>query len=327
MMPFRGFRGVILLWGLTGLISLVLNAITPSPVSRGAQTAVLLIAVFATFAWLLWFLGVRTWRDMILILAPALGIFLLGWLLLPSLLLPFLGAGLGWLVVVAFLLRKQVPAAQRDAIRHWRRGDFSAAIRALDELIRQSDDDAQRLLRAQILLAWGKPGRAARDIQEVCLRQTENAAAFNLLAEARIQTGDWHGASEAGERALALAPQDWVAAYNLGMIADRQGDADRTIEMLKRAQELRISARRHRAMTWLWLARAHCRRGEEIAARECLNHLRDDKAAIREWVRLLGEETALPLRALVADDVALAEQLVRRDEGSDADLGALGCGV
>lgn len=326
MKPLAGVRGVILLWGLTGLLSLVLNASIPNDVSRGLQTVIFWIALLGTFAWLLGLLGVQSWRDMSLILAPAFGLMLLGWLFFPEWLMPLMGASIGWLVVVAFLLRKQVPAAQRNAIRQWRRGDHSAAIRSLDELIRHSDEDHHRLLRAQIMLSWGKPGRAERDIREVCHRQPENAAAHNLLAEARIQAGDYDSAGEAGERALALAPQDWVAAYNLGMIADRQQDAEKTIAMLRCAQGLQISAQRHRALTWLWLARAHCRLGEESVARECLQQLRAEKKAIAEWLRLLSEDAAQPLRVLVAEDVTLAQQMAQHEDWSAEDLKALECG-
>ncbi|MCY3835831.1 MAG: hypothetical protein OXF83_05235 [Anaerolineaceae bacterium] len=319
-------RGVILLWGLTGLLSLVLYAFIPGDVSRGIQTAVVWVALLGTFAWLLRFLGIQSWQDLSLILAPAIGLILLGWLFFPAGLMALWGAAIGWLIVVAFLLRKQVPAAQRNAIRQWRKGDHAAAVRTMDDLIRQGDEDDHRLLRAQILLSWSKPGRAERDIREVCRRQPENAAAHNLLAEARIQAGDYASAGEAGERALALAPQDWVAAYNLGMIADRQQDAAKTVAMLRRAQGLQISAGRHRALTWFWLARAHCRLGEECAARECLQQLRAEKKAIAEWLQLLADEAAQPLRVLVAEDVTLAQQLVQRDEWSAADLKAIECG-
>ena len=322
MSQLRGARGLVLLWGLTGLLSLILNATTPSETTRGLQTAALLVAVFGTLAWLLRVLGINSARDAALIIAPALGAVLLGLFVLPSLLLPLLGAALGWLVVVALLLRRQVPAAQRAAVRHWRRGDYEAATRALDELIRAGGDDSHRLLRAQILLAWGKPGRAAREAQEVCDQQPKAAAAHNLLAEARMQSGDMTAARWAAERARELAADDWVAAYNLGMIADRQGDAHTAVDQLTRAQELRIPARRHRALTWLWLARAHCQLGEGEAAAECLRQLRAEKSAIREWARLLTEEAAVPLRALVAADITLAERLVAGGAG----LEALGCG-
>ncbi len=157
MSQLRGARGLVLLWGLTGLLSLILNATTPSETTRGLQTAALLVAVFGTLVWLLRVLGINSARDAALIIAPALGAVLLGLFVLPSLLLPLLGAALGWLVVVALLLRRQVPAAQRAAVRHWRRGDYEAATRALDELIRAGGDDSHRLLRAQICSPGASP--------------------------------------------------------------------------------------------------------------------------------------------------------------------------
>ena len=326
MSQLRGGRGLVLLWGLTGLLSLILNATTPNETTRGLQMAALLVAVFGTLAWLMRALGINSARDAAFIIAPALGALFLGLFVLPSLLLPLLGAALGWLVVVALLLRRQVPAAQRAALRHWRRGDYPSAMRVLDGLIRESDDMAHRLLRAQILLAWGKPGRAAREAQEVCDHQPEDAAAHNLLAEARMQSGDMVAARRAAERACELAPDDWVAAYNLGMIADRLGDARAAIDQLTHAQELRIPARRHRALTWLWLARAHCQLGQEEAAAECLKQLRAEKSAIREWAHLLTEKAAVPLRVLVAADIALAERLVAGGADGETGLEALGCG-
>ncbi len=317
-------RSLLLLWAFTGLFSLVLNATTPSEATRAWQNLALLLGVLGTLAWALRALGLRSARELILALAPALGAVLLGLFVLPAGLLPLLGAALGWLVVVALWLRGQVPAEQRAAIRLWRRGKLAAAVSLLDERIRAHHDEvSSRLLRARILLAWGKAAQAARAAEWVCARQTTDAAAHNFLAEARLQAGELAAARRAAERASALAPSDWVAAYNLGMIAERQEDAVTTIAELRRALGLRMRERRHRALAWLWLARAWCRQGESAAAEESLAALRAESSAIHEWAQLLRAEAAAPLRALVAADVALAERLLAGEEGIEA----LGCGA
>ena len=147
-----------------------------------------------------------------------------------------------------------------------------------------------------------------------------------MLAEARLQAGELNAARAAAEKARELAPADWVAAYNLGMIADRQQDGRAAAAALQDALDLRIGERRHRALAWLWLARAHCRLREAAAAGECLEQLRAEDAALREWARLLVEEAAAPLRALVAEDVALARRLVKSAGDDVAALEELGCG-
>ena len=43
----------------------------------------------------------------------------------------------------------------------------------------------------------------------------------NGLAEVELQAGRFEAAQKAAHKAQELAPQEWVAAYNLGMIEDR----------------------------------------------------------------------------------------------------------
>ena len=191
MSQLRGGRGLVLLWGLTGLLNLILNATTPNETTRGLQMAALLVAVFGTLAWLMRALGINSARDAAFIIAPALGALFLGLFVLPSLLLPLLGAALGWLVVVCIIATSASAggatgsasslAARRLPVSYARAGWADP---------RERRYGAPALARADFArLGQARPCRARKRRRSVTT-SLEDAAAHNLLAEARMQSGD-----------------------------------------------------------------------------------------------------------------------------------------
>jgi len=143
----------------------------------------------------------------------------------------------------------------------------------------------------------------------------DSALAFNGLAEVCLQSGHYDEALVAAQRAAELAPQEWVALYNLGMIEDRlgasdQGAAQLAITHLEKALALKVPDARHRLLIHLYLARAHARLGAMGDAQEAVADLRKHKVGLSEWETILKSEQAETLRAVIGDDIETANGLI-----------------
>jgi hypothetical protein len=68
----------------------------------------------------------------------------------------------------------------------------------------------------------------------------------------------------------------------------------------------------------LYLARAYWRMGDKAQAEAQFNLLRKQRSGLEEWQNLLKHEEAAALRAVLADDIALAQQLVEGDATLEA---------
>jgi hypothetical protein len=130
-------RALIILLALTGLFSLILNAVQAEWITT-VQT--LLVAVFLVGAVVI--IGGRlSWETRLrwlAIAAPAVGALILGLTVLPHLLLPLVGAAVGWVVAGALLFRPRVPREFQLAIRHMRKGSYDDAVKAITELIKDT---------------------------------------------------------------------------------------------------------------------------------------------------------------------------------------------
>ena len=316
---FRTFLGpariqaLIVLLGATGLLSLILNALDSSsqPWVTTAQT--LLVLMFIVGAVLI--IGSALDREgrvrWLAILTPAIGALVLGFVFLPHLLLPLAGAAAGWTVAGAFLFRPRAPREFQLAIRHLRRGQYEEAVQAMNNIIKDDPENENYYrLRAEIFRLWGKLDRARKDYEQMAQVAPESAVAYNGLAEVYLQSGRHTEAREAGLRAYELAPDEWVAVYNLGMIEDRLGMSQQVVEHLQQALSHRVPDARHRLLIHLYLARAYSRLGDaENAGRE-VELLKRERAGLAEWQKLLVHEQAAPLRAVLEEDVKLAQGLV-----------------
>jgi tetratricopeptide (TPR) repeat protein len=181
----------------------------------------------------------------------------------------------------------------------------------MDGVIREEPNVPEHLrFRAEVLRVWGKIDRAKRDYRRMTEIAPESAVAFNGLAEVCLQAGDYAPAREAAQRAAELAPGEWVALYNLGMIEDRLGNSEAVIDHLTAALALKVPDARHRALIQVYLTRAYARLGRLDEARRAVAALKGLKNGLDEWDTILKSEQAETLRAAIGADVALARALL-----------------
>lgn len=303
-------RAIFFLLAGTGFVSLVLNAVQADWV-RPVQTLLVLVLLVGAGV----IIGTRLTIDerfrWLAILAPAIGALILGVLVLRQLLLPLTGAAIGWLIAGMLIFRQQIPKEYQQAIKHLRKGEYPEAVKAMDGLIKAEETNENYYrFRAEILRLWGKLDRAKRDYLKMTEIAPESAVAFNGLAEVYLQSGEYQPALEAAKKAYQLAPGDWVAPYNLGMIEDRLAQSTQAIEHLHQALDLKVPDARHRVLIHLYLARAYNRLGNSEAAQQEVDALKRLKGGINEWQTILENEEAATLRAVIAEDIQSAQALV-----------------
>lgn len=249
------------------------------------------------------------------ILAPAFGLVVLGVMFLPDLQLLLMGAAFGWVLVGLFVFgRAQGPMQYRVAIKAMRKGDYEAAVQAMDELIKIEPKMPNHYrFRAELLRLWGKMGRSRRDYEKMLsLSDTEpalQAVAYNGLAEVDLQTGQYDRALTSAHKALELAPSEWVAAYNLGMIQDRLNDPS-AVSALESALQAKVPDARHRLLIHLYRLRAYCRQGDLTSAQSALNDMQSEKAGLREWRTIMSSDQAQVLREVLSADIDMADDLL-----------------
>ncbi len=298
------------LFAFTGLASLMLNA-SDAEWARAVQTVLAFGFIFVAAGIILTRLEREDRIRWLAILTPAVGAVLLGSVFLPQYGWAFFGAALGWIIAGMFIFRTRSRVEYRQAVRFLRHSEYAEAVKVMDAVIKDDPNDLQHYrFRAEILRLWGKLDRARRDYQQMVTLDPVSAIGYNGLAEVNLQAGNYPAALEAGNKALALAPTEWVAAYNLGMIEDRLGQSQAVIEHLDRALALKVPERRHRLLINLYLARAYARLGNADHANAILGQMRQERAAVQEWQTLLESEQAATLRAVLGADVQAASDVL-----------------
>jgi tetratricopeptide (TPR) repeat protein len=317
-------RALFLWLATTGLASLILNVVVEEyDWARPAQTLLALAAIIGAAVIIVTRLEPDERRRWFAILAPALGAVVLAFTVATQFALPLLGGAVGWIVTGLLLFRSKTPTEMRLAVRALRKSDYAGAVKYIDELIH--DEPANPNLyrfRAEVLRVWGKTDRARRDYLKMTELEPESAVAFNGLAEVYLQTGDHAKALTAAQRAAELAPDEWVALYNLGMIEDRLARSADARDHLERALALRVRDARHRLLMHLYRARAHARLGERDLALRAIADLRRERTGLDEWRKLIASDQAHTLRAVLGDDIALAERLLDEPDTADAWIAA-----
>jgi len=304
-------RALFLVIALTGLISLVLNTFSGSWVTPVQSLLVLAALVGAAIL-----IGGKLdsyergrWAG---ILAPAIGALALAALFLPQYGLALFGAAAGWVIAGAFLFRARGPMQYQQAIKHLRKNEYPEAVKTMDILIKSEPRNPDHYrFRAELLRVWGKLDKAKKDYTRMTELSPKSAVAFNGLAEVDLQAGDYEAARDAARRAYELAPDEWVALYNLGMIEDRLGQSQQVVEHLQKALALKVPDARHRLLMYLYLARAHARLGDAAAAQDAVIQVRKHKHGLEEWEKILQSDQAETLRAVLGEDVAAAAELAR----------------
>lgn len=306
-------RLLFFLLATTGLLSLILNTVDAEANAwvRPAQTLLALTFVLGT-AVIVWTRLDRFDRGRWLgLLAPAVGAILLGLLVLPQFLLPLLGAAFGWVIAGLFVFNPRGPMEYTKAVKHLRRSEYEDAVKIMDGLIRENPKTASHYrFRAEILRIWGKLDRAKRDYRKMTELEPDSAVAWNGLAEVCLQAGDYPAAQQAADKAYQLAPDEWVAAYNLGMIEDRTGQAAAAVGHLREALKVRVPDTRHRLLIYLYLIRAYVRLNDLTAAETELATLKKQRGGIQEWRTIFASDQADTLRAVLEADVNTAEALL-----------------
>ena len=240
-----------------------------------------------------------------LVLLLGLGVLSPGWGMF------FGGAALGWIVVVYFVLRGRVRMKYQAAIRCLRRGEYSQAVAEMDALIQEEPDVPEhRRFRAELYRLSGAPQKAAADYEHLARLTPDSAEGCIGLAEVYAQQGEFGRARRYAQQALEREPRRWLPAYTLGMIEDRLGDAASAVKHLEQAWDAGIPHSRHRLLVRLWLARNTYRLGHPDAAQQHIDRMREQVEGLRDWQLVFESEQAAALRALLEDDVHLAQQLL-----------------
>lgn len=104
----------------------------------------------------------------------------------------------------------------RDALS---RNDFPAAIRALDEVLDQSPNEAEaRFLKGLALARSGQSDSALAVFNQLVKNNPQMAEAWNNLGVLRARENDLEGAQAALEKAVEINPEHGPAQENLGDI-------------------------------------------------------------------------------------------------------------
>lgn len=305
-------RALFLLIALTGLTSLVLNAVQGEAMVV-IQSLLALIAIVGSITIILTKLERDDRLRWTAILVPAAVAVVIGVFFVQSLSLLFFGLAAGWIIAGMLLFRARGPMHYREAVKHLRKNNYEAAVKAMDSLIKAEPTAAQHYhFRAQILRVWGKLDRAKRDYKEYIRLAPEEAKAvgYNSLAELLIQTRSYDEALEAAQEAATRAPDQWEALYNLGIIEDRLGRSAEVVTHLTAALKQRIQDVRHRFLIHLYLARAQARLGDLAAAEREVAEVKKLKSGLKDWKTLLESDQAQTLRAVLGTDVQQAEGLI-----------------
>lgn len=249
------------------------------------------------------------------ILLPAVGLIVLGLLFFPQYILGFIAGGLGWVTAAMLLFGpRRAPMQYQDAIKAMRKNDYKTAVGLMDDLIKvETDVPNHYRFRAEMLRLWDKLGRARRDYQTMIdhsQNDADRAVGYNGLAEVDLQAQKYEDALVSAQKAYELAPDEWVAAYNLGMIADRLGDSELVIDSLEKALAAKMPDSRHRLLVYLWQVRAYTRLNRLDEAHAAIENMKQEKSGLKEWQKILPDEQAKVLRDVLEADVNVAEKLV-----------------
>jgi len=243
-------------------------------------------------------------------LGPGLALLGLG-VLLPPLALFFGGGGLGWMLAGQFVLRGSVRMEYQSAVKHMRKGEYDEALAVMDQLIRAEPNAAEHYrFRAELFRLAGKPQKALSDYRRVVELAPDSINGYAGLAETTVLLGKFDEAREYARQALMHDRGGWMAAYNLGMIEDRRMAPQDAVSYLEQALEAQIPHVRYRLMARLWLARNYARLGRTEDAKHAAARLHKESKGLREWETIMQSEEAASLRGLLADDVALARQMI-----------------
>ena len=276
------------------------------------QTLLLLVFVVGAAGLVMSRLPTEERKRWLAVILPSILVMGIGAVVLPAASGLFVGAGLGWMVAGIFIFRNVGgPRRYKAAVKSMRKGDYRAAIAEMSAQIKEQPGRAEHYrFRAELHRLSGDLKSARRDYQRMTELDAASAVAHNGLAEVELQAGRFEAARQAAQTAHELAPDEWVAAYNLGMIEDRLANHAAVTRHLARALGLKIPDSRHRLLAHLYLYRAHLSLQDRAAADEALAALKNERAGLEEWQVIMSADEAQALRAVLEDDIDAARQLI-----------------
>lgn len=316
------FRALIALLSVTGLLSLVLSAVSGyDRLITALQTLLLLVFIVGSTYLILGRLPEEERKRWLALITPSILAIIIGGLVAPQWTGLFIGAGIGWIVAGIFVFQRiGGPQNYKTAVKAMRKGDYESAIAAMTAQIRQEPNLPEHYrFRAELHRLAGDLELAREDYRRMIEFDSNSAVAFNGLAEVELQSGRFPQARQAAAKAQELAPDEWVAAYNLGMIEDRLENNRAAINQLNSAIGLKIPDSRHRLLVQLYLWRACFRLRDDDGAATALAALRREKAGLEEWQVIMSADEAQALRAVLSDDIEQARRLI-----ADAQVEVLG---
>ena len=313
----RRFRALVALLGTTGLASLALNAFGQgSQVATVAQSILLVGFLLGSSYIVLGRLPPAERLRWLAIIVPSVLAIVIGSLALPHLTGLVVGAGLGWIVAGIFIFGDvRGPQNYRAAVKAMRKGDYQSAIASMTAEIREKPTQAEHYrFRAELHRLAGDLKAARMDYQRMTKLDAQSAVAYNGLAEVELQARKLEAARRAALQAHELAPDEWVAAYNLGMIEERLQQDDAAQGHLNSALALDIPDSRHRLLVQLYLWRIYQRRADIESAEGALAALKREKAGLEEWQVIMSADEAQALRDVLSDDIEKARRLLMDEE-------------
>jgi tetratricopeptide (TPR) repeat protein len=298
-------RALFLLLAGTGLGNLLMNVIIQdNPWARDIQTILVFVFLIGATVIILSALDPFERGRWIGIIAPVIGALLLAAFFFPNALPIVLGAGFGWIVAGIFLFRPRTPEEYKQAVRALRKNEYDEAVKHMNMLIKADPQNPHHYrFRAEVLRVWGKLPLAKRDYKKMTEIAPDMAVAWNGLAEILLQMGDYEAAHQAALRAYQLAPDEWVAAYNLGAIEDRLKRPHDVLEHLRHALNQKIPDARHRLLAHFYMARAYARLDDVPSAQEAVTKIQNLYGAIQEWRTLMKSDQAQTLREFIEADI------------------------
>lgn len=312
-------RFLFILLAITGLLSLMLNAVQPHEdwVTFVQSLLALAFLIGATLTVITRFDGPER-RQVAILLGPPLVALAIG-LLFPALFVLTAVLAVGWIAIALLSGRAGVRREYQRAVRLLRKSRFDEAIQVMTDLIKEEPRVADHYrFRAELFRLAGKAGRARADYKKVVELTPDSGVGYNGLAEVYLQEDEYEEARIYGKKALELEPNEWVPAYNLGMIEDRLGNWESALGHLRQALAAKIPDRRHRLLTHLWMARALAGLGQTEEAEQALADLKREQDGLREWEIIFASDQAALLRHVLAADVELAGKLTKGEATVEA---------
>lgn len=311
------FKAFVSLFAITGFLSLVLNVIVDQyEWVAGVQSLLVLGFLIGAGYLILSRLPIEERKRWLSIIIPAILMIVMGSLVFPQITGLFVGAGVGWIVAGIFIFNSfGAPQEYKIAVKAMRKQEYDKATDSMSRLIEQDPKNLNYYrFRAELFRLWGKLKQARKDYQKMIELDAQSAVAYNGLAEVELQANNYQQALAAAQTAYELAPDEWVAVYNLGMIEDRLKESEIALQHLNRALELKIPDSRHRLLVHLYRARAYLRLDTMDSAQAAVNDMKREKAGLEEWQVIMSADEAKALRDVLEDDIKLADKILNSNE-------------